>query len=195
MTSGLNLWDSEVWSLILTLGLLFGMMLLANTLRRLCGFLQRLMIPSSVLGGFLLLGINSLLKAYCHFSLYSTATLEILTYHGLGLGFAALSLRRLRKDQDGRSRTGALDAGITVVNGYLLQAVLGLAITIGLYYLIGSFYGSGVLLPDRPSTGVTTLRSAPSPRPLRAALPTAPASVWPWRPWALCPPASAAFSI
>lgn len=147
MTSGLNLWDSEVWSLILTLGLLFGMMLLANTLRRLCGFLQRLMIPSSVLGGFLLLGINSLLKAYCHFSLYDTATLEILTYHGLGLGFAALSLRRLRKDQDGRSRTGALDAGITVVNGYLLQAVLGLAITIGLYYLIGSFYGSGVLLP------------------------------------------------
>ena len=147
MTSGLNLWDSEVWGFVLTLALLFGIMLLANTLRRLCGFLRRMMIPSSVLGGFLLLGLNFVLEKGWGISLYSTAELEILTYHGLGLGFAALSLRRLRKDQDGRSKTGALDAGLTVVNGYLLQAVLGLAITIGLYYAIGSFYGSGVLLP------------------------------------------------
>ncbi len=147
MTSGLNLWDSQVWSLILTLALLFGMMLLANTLRRLCGFLRRAMIPSSVLGGFLLLGLNYGVQKGFGISLYSTSELEILTYHGLGLGFAALSLRRLRKDQDGRSKTGALDAGITVVNGYLLQAVLGLLITITLYYAIGSFYGSGVLLP------------------------------------------------
>ena len=147
MTSGLNLWDSQVWSFILTLSLLFGIMLLANTLRRLCGFLRRAMIPSSVLGGFLLLGLNYALERSAGISLYDKAELEILTYHGLGLGFAALSLRRLRKDQDGRSKTGALDAGITVVNGYLLQAVLGLAITVGLYYAIGSFYGSGVLLP------------------------------------------------
>ena len=147
MTSGLNLWDSQVWSFILTLSLLFGIMLLANTLRRLCGFLRRAMIPSSVLGGFLLLGLNYALEKGAGISLYDKAELEILTYHGLGLGFAALSLRRLRKDQDGRSKTGALDAGITVVNGYLLQAVLGLAITIALYYAIRSFYGSGVLLP------------------------------------------------
>ena len=147
MTTGMNLWDSEVWSFILTLSLLFGMMLLANTLRRLCGFLRRMMVPSSVLGGFLLLGINYALQRLWGISLYSKADLEILTYHGLGLGFAALSLRRLRKDQDGRSKTGALDTGLAVVNGYLLQAVLGLIITIGLYYIIGSFYGSGVLLP------------------------------------------------
>ena len=147
MTTGMNLWDGEVWSFILTLSLLFGMMLLANTLRRLCGFLRRMMIPSSVLGGFLLLGLNYVLQRFWSISLYSKADLEILTYHGLGLGFAALSLRRLRKDQDGRSKTGALDAGLTVVNGYLLQAVLGLIITLSLYYLIGSFYGSGVLLP------------------------------------------------
>lgn len=147
MTSGLNLWDGQVWNFVVTLALLFGVMLIANALRRLCGFLRRMMIPSSVLGGFLLLGINALLKQYTHITLYSTADLEVLTYHGLGLGFAALSLRSLRKDQDGRSKTGALDAGITVVNGYLLQAVMGLAITICLFYAIGSFYGSGVLLP------------------------------------------------
>lgn len=147
MTSGLNLWDSQVWQLVLTLALLFGIMLLANTLRRLCGFLRRLMIPSSVLGGFLLLGLNYILQHFWGISLYSTAQLEILTYHGLGLGFAALSLRKVRKDQDGRSKTGALDAGLTVVNGYLLQATLGLVITILLFRLIGSFYASGVLLP------------------------------------------------
>ncbi len=147
MTSGLNLWDAPVWTLVLTLSVLFGAMLLANTFRRVCGFLRRMMIPSSVLGGFLLLGINALLKAVWGVSLYDPADLEVLTYHGLGLGFAALALRSLRKDQDGRSKTGALDTGITVVNGYLLQAVLGLAITIGLFYAIGSFYASGILLP------------------------------------------------
>ena len=36
---------------------------------------------------------------------------------------------------------------VTVVNGYLLQAVLGLIVTIGLYYAIRSFYASGLLLP------------------------------------------------
>lgn len=82
-----------------------------------------------------------------HHPLFSTGTLEILTYHGLGLGFAALALRNTEKKTDGRSRTGAFDTGVTVVNGYLLQAVLGLIVTIGLYYAIRSFYASGLLLP------------------------------------------------
>ena len=62
---------------------------------------------------------------------------------GLGLGFAALALRRVNKKTDGRSKTGAFDSGVAVVNGYLLQAVLGLAVTIVCFYLLGSFAASG----------------------------------------------------
>jgi len=147
MTTGMNLWDAEVWSFIVTLSLLFIAMFLANSLRRTNKFVRRLIIPSSVVGGFILLFANFLCKELLHFSLYSTSTLEILTYHGLGLGFAALSLRKSEAKKDKTARREAFNTGVAVVNGYLLQAVSGLAITIGLYYLIGSFYASGVLLP------------------------------------------------
>ena len=147
MTTGMNLWDTGVWSFVLTLSVLFAAMIAANVLRNVFPFLRRALIPSSVLGGFLLLAVNWLCKGVFHISLYSSATLETLTYHGLGLGFAALSLRRVEKKTDGRSRTGALDSGITVVNGYLLQAILGLLVTLGFYYAIRSFFASGLLLP------------------------------------------------
>ena len=143
----MNLWEGEVWSFIITLALLFGAMIAANTLRNLCRPIRQALIPSSVLGGFLLLAANYISKAAFHRPLYSTGILEILTYHGLGLGFAALALRRVNKKTDGRSKTGAFDSGVAVVNGYLLQAVLGLAVTIVCFYLLGSFAASGVLLP------------------------------------------------
>ena len=147
MTTGMNLWDADVWSFVLTLSLLFAAMIAANTLRRLCPFIRKALIPSSVLGGFLLLFANAIARWVFHHPLFSTGTLETLTYHGLGLGFAALALRNTEKKTDGRSRTGAFDTGVAVVNGYLLQAVLGLIVTIGLYYAIRSFYASGLLLP------------------------------------------------
>ena len=147
MTTGMNLWDAEVWSFIITLSLLFMAMFVANSLRRTNKFIRRLIIPSSVVGGFIRLIANFLCKEFLNFPLYSTSTLEILTYHGLGLGFAALSLRKSEAKKDKTARREAFNTGVTVVNGYLLQAVSGLAITIALYYLIGSFYASGVLLP------------------------------------------------
>ena len=147
MSTGMNLWDSHVWSFVLTMALLLVAMIVANMLRNLCKPIRHLMIPASVLGGFLLLLLNWLAKGVFHTALYSTDTLEILTYHGLGLGFAALALRNADKKQDRYSRAGAFDAGVAVVNGYLLQAVMGLAVTVVLYYLIGSFFASGLLLP------------------------------------------------
>ncbi len=147
MTTGINLWDTNVWSFVLLMSLLFAAMIVANILRNLVPFLRRALIPSSVLGGFLLLFVNWLSKGLFHTPLYSTATLEILTYHGLGLGFAALALRRTDKNAAGRSRSGAFDSGIAVVNGYLLQGVVGLIITLLCYYILRSFFASGILLP------------------------------------------------
>lgn len=147
MTTGMNLWDANVWSFVITMTLLFTAMILANTLCNTIPALRRLMIPSSVLGGFILLIINTIFKNGFHMELYQTSTLEILTYHGLGLGFAAMALRNVDKKTDKRSKTGAFDSGITVVSTYLLQALMGLAVTILLFYGIGSFFASGILLP------------------------------------------------
>ena len=147
MTTGMNLWDANVWNFIITMTMLFVAMIIANTLRNTIAPLRRLMIPSSVLGGFILLIVHTIFKNFLNIELYQTGILEITTYHGLGLGFAAMALRSVDKNQGRRSKTGAMDTGITVVCGYLLQAVMGLAATIILFYLIGSFFASDLLLP------------------------------------------------
>ena len=79
MTTGMHLWDADVWSFVLTLSLLFAAMIAANILRRLCPFIRKALIPSSVLGGFLLLLANAVARWGFHHPLFSTGTLEILT--------------------------------------------------------------------------------------------------------------------
>ena len=147
MTTGLNFWDVPVWSFVLTMFFLFFFMMVANTLRNVIRPLRRLMIPSSVLGGLLLLLADFLCRQICGKSLVSASTLEMLTYHGLGLGFVAMALRRIDKKQDQRSRSGGFDSGVTVVSTYLIQAIVGLLITMLCYYLLDSFWASGMLLP------------------------------------------------
>lgn len=93
MTGQLSFWDVEVWSFVVTLAILFGAMLLANALRRQIPFLRRSLIPSSVLGGFLVLAADAAFRAIFGHSMFTTSTLEALTFHGLGLGFVAMALR------------------------------------------------------------------------------------------------------
>ena len=50
-----NFWDSEVWGVINLLAVLMGSLLAANSLKKLIPALKRSLIPSSVLGGLLLL--------------------------------------------------------------------------------------------------------------------------------------------
>jgi len=147
MTTGMNLWDGSVWSFVITMSALLIAMLAAHALRNKLRFLRQLMIPSSVLGGFLLLIVLFLVEKISGQPLITKTQLEILTYHGLGLGFAAMALRNIDKKQDKRSKTGAFDCGVQVVSGYLIQAVVGLAVTLLLFKVIGSFYASGALLP------------------------------------------------
>lgn len=148
MTSGsVNFWDADVWSLVSTLTLLLVAMLVANMLRRSIRPLRRLMIPNAVLGGFLLLLAEGIYKACTGNAFVHKNLLELLTYHGLGLGFVAMSLRTLEKQGGGAAGTGIFDSGVTVVATYLLQCVLGLAVSMLLYRLMGGFWASGMLLP------------------------------------------------
>ena len=62
MTTGMHLWDADVWSFVLTLSLLFAAMIAANILRRLCPFIRKALIPSSVLSDFLLLLANAITR-------------------------------------------------------------------------------------------------------------------------------------
>ena len=57
-----NFWDYSVWGWVLLFGVLFGALLLGNIIRRKISFLKDSLIPTSVLGGCLLLVISGIYK-------------------------------------------------------------------------------------------------------------------------------------
>jgi ESS family glutamate:Na+ symporter len=142
-----NFWDVEIWSFVLTISILIGAMLLANILRRKIPFLRRSLLPSAVLGGFIVLIIESVYKRITGASMFEANTLESLTYHGLGLGFIALAWRHLDGVKGKKARRDVFHTSTVTVGGYLIQALVGLIITAVLFYLIGSFAAGGIILP------------------------------------------------
>ncbi|HPG92867.1 MAG TPA: sodium/glutamate symporter, partial [Clostridia bacterium] len=107
-----NFWDADVWSFLLTLAILLAAMLLANLMRRYIPFLRKLMIPSALLGGFLVLIADVIYKSIAGVSMFSDLTLEYLTYHGLGLGFVALALKSGGDKKEKKKRNGEImDSG------------------------------------------------------------------------------------
>ena len=144
---GVSFWDMSVWFFIIELGVLFGAMLLANLLRRTITPLRKSLIPSSVIGGFILLIANFLYTKITGYALFEKLTMELFTYHCLGLGFIALSLKSTDRKNSSSSGTDIFNTGVTVVATYLVQALAGLALTLGLSYVIGNWSNSGLLLP------------------------------------------------
>ena len=146
MTTGTNFWDHSIWSFMIALTILLLAMLIAAILRQRFAFIRRFMIPSSVLGGFLVLIVGFIVQQISGSPMIDRSMLETLTYHGLGLGFAAMSLRNL--DRQSREYKGdSFRTSLSVVSSYLIQGIVGLLISLLLFYLIGSFFGSGMILP------------------------------------------------
>ncbi|MGE4485640.1 MAG: hypothetical protein AB7C97_11085 [Oscillospiraceae bacterium] len=147
MTDGMNFWNIEIWSFILIIAVLLTAMLLANMLRRFIKPLRRSLIPSSVLAGFIVLAADRIYEHYAGQTMFSVATLESLTYHGLGLGIVAMALRTNVHQNKRRARRDIFNTSLLTVTTYLLQALGGLVITIGLFYIIGNWAAAGILLP------------------------------------------------
>jgi len=147
MTTGFDLWNFQVWEVLVTFALLLGAMLLANLLRRTINPLRRTLIPSPVLGGFLLLLISWLWKLIFGSPLLPPSSLEIITFHGLGLGCAAVSLKATEKIKSHRARQDIFNSALVTVSTYMLQAVLGLVVSVGLYFVLKNWPASGILVP------------------------------------------------
>ena len=150
-----NFWDSNVWTLLLIFAVLLGSLMFANILKKTISFLNKSLIPTSVLAGILLLIVTSVYKMITGVSLFDTdlfggngtSTLEIITYHGLGLGFIAMTLKESKKKFDKQRTSEIFNTGVTTVATYLIQALFGLIITIGFSFLIADLIpASGIIL-------------------------------------------------
>ncbi len=151
-----NFWDYSVWSAFNVIAVILICLLVANILKKSVGFLKKSLVPTSVLAGIILFAVASLYNLFTGKLLFNQAFFggngyaffEIIAYHCLAIGFIATSLQPSNKKLDKERSKEIFDSGITTVATYLLQGVVGLAITIGASYLITDFFSaSGVLLP------------------------------------------------
>ena len=153
----INFWDSDVWSWMLLFAILLGSLLVGNTLRRKIAILRNSLIPTSVIGGIVLLIVAAVYKLITKEVLFDSAAfggngtqnLEIITYHSLALGFIASSLKTSDKPVNKKRVTEVFNTGVTTVATYLLQGVFGMAITIGaaMIFMPDFFKAAGLLLP------------------------------------------------
>ena len=135
--------DSYVWTLMGQIGIIFVAMLAGNVLRTWIPFLRKLYIPSAIIGGFLVLIIKQIPAVGAH---VDNATMEIVTYHCLGLGFAAQALKAAKSERKVPT-SKVVESGAIMSGGYLIQAIVGLVISIAFFYISGSFYSAGLILP------------------------------------------------
>ncbi len=151
-----NFWDSDVWGFMLIVGVLLLSMLVANMLKRSIKFLKYSLIPTSVLGGALLLIITSVYELITKDVLFDTeifagkgmATLEQITYHALALGFIASTFKSGGGKLSKQRTTEIVNTGVTTVATYLIQGIVGFGITmIAALIIAGFFPAAGILLP------------------------------------------------
>lgn len=135
--------NTSLWDPIIQIGVIAGLILLANVLRRKIKFVQKTLLPTAVLAGFLLLLIRT-----SGIININAVMLEKLTYHALALGFICMSLRIPEKNSDSGAMIGS-KSGALIVSTYLVQALAGLIVSLGLSYTImpDLFKASGILLP------------------------------------------------
>ena len=133
-----NFWDFSVWGWFNVLAVLLMSLLAAKALKKVVPILNASLIPTSVLGGIILLIVAGLYKlATGHvmfdepfFGESGTTTLEIITYHCLALGFIASTLKAGGGKLTKKRTNEIFNTGVTTVSTYLLQAVVGFAITL-----------------------------------------------------------------
>ena len=141
---------AAVWAFLVQIGLLLMCLMLGNILRRTIPLFRKCLIPSALLGGVLLLTVDTLCK---HFGivLVDNRLMQVITYHCLAIGFAAMSLKT-EKSTHRTNRAQVVEFGALQGGTYMLQAFVGLGITLGLFLLTSKgdhviSYIGGLILP------------------------------------------------
>ncbi len=152
-TSG---WDfsmanyGPVWSFMVQLGLLLIFLMVGNILRRKIPLFRNCLVPSALLGGAMLLLVNIITKQF-DLVLVDNRLMQVITYHCLAIGFAAMSLKT-EKSTHKTSKAQVLEFGALQGATYMLQAFVGLGITLVLFLLTRHgdkiiSYVCGLILP------------------------------------------------
>ena len=136
----------SVWKIMLQIILLLGFLLFGNMLRRLIPFLRKGNVPSALIGGLLLFLANIGFEAM-GIQLVDKRIMQIITYHALAIGFAAMAFKTAKKSNKA-SLLHTIQNGALTGGTYMLQGALGILVSLIFFWLgTNMFYDAGALLP------------------------------------------------
>lgn len=151
----MNFWDFSSWGFFNLIAVLLASLLAGNMLKRSIPVLQASLIPTSVLGGGILLAISTIYNAVTGQEMFDTAFfggngttwLELLTYHMLALGFTASALKTNNGKLTKERSIEIFNTGLTTVATYLIQALVGMVICIvAAFFIEDLLEAAGLLL-------------------------------------------------
>ena len=156
MNDHVSSWDftlanyDAVWGFVVQFGLLLLFLMLGNILRRKIPLFRNCLIPSALLGGGVLLLINFICKQF-DFVLVDNRLMQVITYHCLAIGFAAMTLKT-EKSTHKTNRAQVVEFGALQGGTYMLQAFVGLGITLIMFLITRHgnkviSYVCGLILP------------------------------------------------
>ena len=140
---------------VITVCVVCAFILLANVLRRRIKVFRRSLMPTAVIAGILGLIIKEVVLKIWDVNIFSMVTLSSMVYHLLPIGFIALCLRdknNYSEDFDvskvKTERVAAAKSGALIISTYLLQGLVGIAITafLGFTFLPALNKGTGIML-------------------------------------------------
>ncbi len=151
-----NFWDTSVWGEINVIAVLLLSLFAASLLKKGIRFLKESLIPTAVLAGGILLIISAIYKLFSGHGMFvasffgknGVSILEIITYHALALGFISSTFESSDEKRSKTRQIEIFNTGITTVSTYLVQAMIGLGVTLIASKFIADFFpAAGIILP------------------------------------------------
>ena len=152
----MNFWDVEVWGGMTVFAMLLLGLLIASLLKKSFKVLRESLMPTAVLGGFVLLVISGVYMTISGESMFNTNfmggngfdILETITYHALALGFIASTFESSDANNSPQRKIEIFNTGVTTVSTYLVQAITGLGLTILISNIVTDIFpAAGMILP------------------------------------------------
>lgn len=151
-----NYQSMSVWAGIIAFAIICVFLLIGNIIRRKIPVLRKSLLPTAVIAGLLVL----ILKKFLFSKLIKEDILNdfnfflsLITYHAIALGFIAMGLKVNEKIEIKTNKAHSYFNGMLIVSTYLLQGIIGIALTFILGYTLFPEFktsvglSSGILLP------------------------------------------------
>lgn len=136
----------SAWEWLIQFFIIIVALLIANLIRCNVPLLRRSLLPTALVAGLIILCVKPL--GFFH-TVVDKSSMEIITYHALGLGFVAMALKN-KKIKSQTTTMKVVETGAVTASTYIIQGIIGLLITIPLFLWWNNrdfFYASGLLLP------------------------------------------------